>query len=60
MQPFLPFADMYWSAHTLDSKRLNKQIDEPEGYYWPVAKRGGKAWADYQRWLEWGRKHELI
>lgn len=34
--------------------------DEPEGYYWPVAKRGGKAWADSQRWLEWGRRHELI
>lgn len=160
MQTFLPFADTYWSAHILDSKRLNKQIveayqiysgrvpnpnhpaclmwkgneaflrkyiaaccgeyklrfgkthrvefvlqdvpsddapkpnwwgkflfhhahktnlirkdkghygtfflgttllgDEPRGYYWPVAKKGGKAWTDSQRWLEWGRKHELI
>lgn len=34
--------------------------DEPEGCYWPVAKRGGKVWANSQRWLEWGRKHELI
>lgn len=33
--------------------------DEPEGYYWPVVKKGGKAWKDTQKWMVWADKHNI-
>ena len=33
--------------------------DEPEGYYWPVAKEGGKAWKDSQNWVAWAKEHKF-
>lgn len=33
--------------------------DEPEGYYWPTAKEGKKAWKDSNNWLAWGDVHGI-
>lgn len=33
--------------------------NEPQGYYWPVVKRGGKAWKDFLNWAEWAKKRGM-
>lgn len=33
--------------------------DEPDGYYWPVAKEGRKAWNDATNWIIWGKVHGI-
>ena len=63
--------NLFHHTHKVNLLRKNREFykdfesftisygDEPEGYYWPVAKEGGKAWKDSQNWAAWAREHRF-
>lgn len=63
--------NLFHHTHKVNLLRKNREFykdfesftisygDEPEGYYWPIAKEGGKAWKDSQNWTVWAKEHRF-